>query len=120
MIWKRKQFSPLEAVARTGFFTSLVSYLVFWLMDLVRSGFVSRYFSVHIFLLAALLFGLWWSWVVEEYTERAFIQMVIALVLGIIVAVLTWFASEGLEGYRIFLVLIAALTPNLILSVLRK
>ena len=120
MIWKRKQFHLWETVSRTGFLTSLVSYLIFWLMDLIRPGFVSRYFSVHIFLLAALLFGLWWSWIVEEYTERPFVQTAIALVLGIVVAVLIWFATQGFDGYRVLLTLIGLVTPTLILSVIKE
>lgn len=50
-------------VARTGFWVSAVSYAVFWACDLARPGFVSRYFSVHVFLIAALAFGAWWTYV---------------------------------------------------------
>lgn len=50
------------AVARTGFWTSVISYIVFWACDLARPGFVSRYFSVHLLLLAALAFGGWMTY----------------------------------------------------------
>lgn len=51
-----------RAVARTGFWTGLASYLVFWAADLARPGFVSRYFSVHLFLLMTLAFGGWMTY----------------------------------------------------------
>ena len=48
-----------EAIARTGFVTSVISYAIFWIADIIHPGFVSDYFSVHIFLLAAIAFAGW-------------------------------------------------------------
>lgn len=53
----------MKSIAYTGFIVSLVSYVVFWGADIARTGFVSRYFSVHVFLLAALVFGGWMMFV---------------------------------------------------------
>lgn len=47
------------SVARTGFYAALVSYAAFWLCDAIRPGFVSNYFSVHWFLIAAIVFAVW-------------------------------------------------------------
>lgn len=47
------------AIARTGFYTALISYAFFWLCDAIRPGFVSDYFSVHWFLFAAIVFAGW-------------------------------------------------------------
>ncbi len=55
------------AVARTGFLASLISYAAFWTADIARPGFVSRYFSVHVFLLAAIAFGWWWMEAEEKW-----------------------------------------------------
>ncbi len=55
-----------QAVARTGFYASIVSYAVFWACDAIRAGFVSDYFSVHWFLLAAIVFASWWGALHEE------------------------------------------------------
>lgn len=44
-------------VVATAFQASAVSYLFFWAADAVRPGFVSRYFSVHVFGLLALVSG---------------------------------------------------------------
>jgi hypothetical protein len=119
MIWKQKTFNGFEEIAKTGFLTSISAYVLFWLMDLIRPGFVSRYFSVHLFLLTALIFGGLWASLIDEYIERAWIQWVVAFISGFPMAVLIWFSAEGLEGYRIPVVMISFFIPLLILRVLR-
>ncbi|NQV89554.1 MAG: hypothetical protein HQ488_04500 [Parcubacteria group bacterium] len=114
MIWKTKTFSAAEAISRTGFIVSTTSYVLFWLIDLAQPGFVSRYFSVHAFLLSAIVFGVWWSAVVRDYTQRPWLESAVALALGLILAVITWGASDGIEGYRLFLTLMAVFTPTII------
>ncbi len=119
MLWKSsKHPRPLETIARTAFFTSLASYIVFWLADLSVPGFVSRYFSVHFFLLSSVVFGLLWSHTLEEYEERPYMQACAAVTLGIIDAVLVWFASDGAGGYRMVLVIGAFLGSVLVLKIL--
>ena len=51
-----------SSIAKTGFVTALISYAVFWAADIIHPGFVSNYFSVHLFLLAALGFAGWLLW----------------------------------------------------------
>ena len=119
MIWKTKTFSAAEAISRTGFLVSATSYILFWLLDLAKPGFVSRYFSVHAFLLAAIVFGIWWSAVVRDYMQRAWLESLIALALGLILSVITWSASDGLEGYRLLLATIAVFTPSVIYVLIR-
>ncbi len=41
----------------TLFRVSALSYVLFWAADAMRPGFVSRYVSVHLFGLLALVFG---------------------------------------------------------------
>ena len=120
MIWQSKQWRAREEIAKTGFLTALVSYISFWFVDLMQPGFVSRYFSVHIFLLAMVVFGLWWAQEIEEYEEKPLIQAVIAGLSGIAVAVLIWGASEGLDEYRAALVVIGFITPWFILKALKS
>ncbi len=52
---------PWAGVARTGFYASLAWYAVFFAADLLRPGFVSRYFSVHWLLLLTAACGAWWA-----------------------------------------------------------
>lgn len=120
MIWKRKQFRVREEIAKTGFLTAFVSYIVFWGADLLKPGFVSRYFSVHIFLLAMVVFGIWWGHEIEEYCEKPLVQSTAAIISGIVVAVLIWGASSGLDSYRAALVIMGFVTPLLVLKVLKS
>lgn len=120
MIWKKHTRTPLERIARTGFLVSLASYFVFWMADLVEPGFVSRYFSVHIFLLTMLMFGVAWATVLEQYTERHWIHSVVVLVLGVVLAVLTWNLTRDLVLYRVPLALISFLTPTIIYALIRS
>ncbi len=120
MVWKRKHFNPKEEIARTGFHVALISYISFWAIDLVQPGFVSRYVSVHIFLLAIVAFGLLWSREMDSYRERPLVHKVVALISGIALAMLIWHTSEGLDEYRAALVVIGLATPWLILKAFKK
>ncbi|MFA4845995.1 MAG: hypothetical protein WC654_05540 [Patescibacteria group bacterium] len=119
MIWKSKTFHPLEAVSRIGFLVSLISYLAFWVTDLLIPGFVSRYFSVHLFLLTAITFGVLWSCVLKEYEERAWIHHTVALFFGILASVLVWNVGESLGGYRPLVSAITLATPSMILQLIK-
>ncbi len=119
MIWSSHKTGFLERIARTGFLVSVGSYVLFWVFDLIEPGFVSRYFSVHIFLLSSIIFGLIWGVAVDEYTSRPWIESFVAFVLGVLLAVITWSVSDGLEGYRLVLVPIALITPSVIYVLIR-
>ena len=120
MIWQSKKWRAREEIAKTGFLTALVSYVSFWFVDLIQPGFVSRYFSVHIFLLVLVVFGIWWAQEMEEYEEKPLVQTAIAGLSGIAAAVLIWGASEGLDEYRAALVVIGLVTPWFILKALKS
>jgi hypothetical protein len=120
MIWHSIHTRHLETIARTAFFTSLVAYIVFWLADLIVPGFVSRYFSVHLFLLVSVVFGLLWSRAMTEYEERPLVQLYCALALGAVFSILVWFACDVAGGYRILLVVSALLSPVCIFRILSR
>jgi hypothetical protein len=109
-----------EAISKTCFLTSLTSYVMFWLMDLIQPGFVARYFSVHIFLLGIIFFGIWWSKVVEEYTDRPLLQVLVAYSFGFILSVITWNSAKELGMIRGLLVIIAFLIPLFVLKILKS
>ncbi len=100
-------------IARTGFFVSLISYGIFWSMDAMRPGFVARSFSVHLFLLGTIVFGVWWAIVVREYRERPWLQRLCATILGFFLAVLTWRLGEGFGAFRFLMVIVALCLPSL-------
>lgn len=108
-----------EKISRVGFFTSAAAYVVFWIADLLRPGFVARYFSVHFFLLAAVVFGAWWMRSVREYHDWPFFQYAFAVAFGALFATLTWNVGAGFESYRLLAVAVAAVTPAVILSLVR-
>lgn len=120
MVWHAKKHLFIERIAKTGFLVSVISYLAFWGADLLQPGFVSRYFSVHIFLLSAGVCGYVWGRCIEEYTDRALIQTAIAGAFGLLLAVLTWHASEDLGSYRALIALIGLCTPTLIFRLLKQ
>ncbi|MBI4438279.1 hypothetical protein HY631_05010 [Candidatus Uhrbacteria bacterium] len=98
---------------------SATSYVVFWVMDLAIPGFVSRYFSVHLFLLSAIMLGLAWASLVREYEERPWIHTALCLALGLLAAVLVWKTGEELEGYRFLISVIALLVPSIVYSLMK-
>ena len=120
MLWEKKRLKPLEAITRTGFYVSLTSYVVFWLTDVVQPGFVSRYFSVHIFLLASVVFGFLWATVLEEYASRPIIQVAVSLFCGLGLVMLTWGLAEGLDVYRLPVVLLSFFTPAILYALIRS
>ena len=92
-----------EPVARTGFFMSLISYVVFLFLDFVRPGFVSRAFSVHLFLAATLLFGAWWSRLYPTIPLpplSTFRHFLLTALFAILAGVLTWNLTASLDDLR--------------------
>src|SRR3990167_5403038 len=89
-----------EPVARSGFFMSLISYDVFLFLDFVRPGFVSRAFSVHIFLVATLIFAVWWSRFNPQGRSKTFRQSLLAAIFAILAGVLTWNLTASLDDLR--------------------
>ena len=106
-------------IAKTGFLTSVVSYGAFWGADLLRPGFVARYLSVHVFLLASIVFGVWWLMTLDEWKDRFLLQWLAAIGFGIMGAVVTWNAGGGLAEYRILMAGFAAIAPGLVLLLAR-
>lgn len=109
-----------EPIARTGFFTSLCSYLVFWGLDLLRPGFVARYLSVHLFLLSSILFGYWWSKQAKKGKDLVFLQYATAILSGFFLAMVSWKLGEGLQEFRILFSVLSAALPLLFLRLIRS
>lgn len=119
MIWQKQTRKPLEAIARTGFLVSLTSYIVFWLADAVQPGLVSRYFSVHVFLLSSVVFGVVWSRLVEQYTSRPLTHIAVAAVCGVLLALMTWPFTQELALARVPLLLLALAAPVVVYESIR-
>lgn len=110
----------MELIARTGFYVSTASYAVFWIADVLRPGFVARSFSVHLFLLAAIAFGIWWGMVSEAHGRRRFLPAFVAAGVGIVFCVAAWQLGEGFDEYRLLFAASALFIPNVVMSLLRS
>ncbi len=110
----------MHRIAKTGFYVSLISYLLFWLFDSLRPGFVARSFSVHLFLLGAIGFGIWWGFIVKEYSDRPWAQLLVALILGMGLTVITWVFGEGLGAVRLLIAVTALFIPLLFWRLIRE
>lgn len=119
MIWQKHELKPLEAIARTGFLMSLISYVVFWLSDVIQPGFVSRYFSIHLFLLIGLGFGVLWGKSLVQYTSHPRLQLLASLFCGALLAVLTWSLSADVGVYHFPVSLIAFFIPSALFFLIR-
>ncbi|MBI5370099.1 hypothetical protein HZA85_02850 [Candidatus Uhrbacteria bacterium] len=106
-------------LAKTGFYVSFVAYVCFWFLDLLRPGFVSRTFSVHVFLLASLLFGIWWSLTVKEYVDRPWVQMIFIGAFGLLVSVVTWASGQGLGALRVLVTVLVFFVPLIVWNLIR-
>ena len=107
-------------VLKTAYFTSAVSYLFFLLLEWLRPGFVSYVFSPHLFLAAAILFGVLWGR--REQEERGAPMGARAklffIFLGLLLAWIVWQEGRALEEFRVLVTLIALLTPSTIYHLL--
>lgn len=104
-----------ERIAKTGFLTSAISFVLFFATELLRPGFVSRSFSVYLFLLSAILFGVWWSSTEPVSFTRRFVWWGIAFVFAVLGFVIVWNVTPGLEE-RPLLAILAFLSPFLLVS----
>ena len=111
--------SHQEQIARTGFLSCLVSYLFFWSLDLWRPGFVARYFSVHIFFLGIIVFGIWWAHVVEKYVDHKKLQWTIAIFCGMILCIAIFQFGTVFGSGRGVAALLALCIPILVLRLVR-
>jgi len=108
-----------QAVTQTGFYVSVVFYSLLLVCESVRPGFVARYFSPHLVLLACVLFGVWWVSVLEDFKDRRIVQYAVSVVVGALLAVLTWNLGAGFAEYRLLVALISLFVPLAFLRLVR-
>ncbi len=108
-----------EQIAKTLFLTSVTSYGVFWICDVLRPGFVARYLSLHVFLLLAVVSGVWWAACVRTYQDWPLLQYVIAGVLGLVTMYFVWVVGEPFGDVRVLAAGLAFFVPIISLSLVR-
>jgi len=110
----------IERIAKTGFIVSVSAYVVYFLADVMKPGFVSNYMSVHLWLLAAIIFAIAWSTTFTKSHDHPNIQFIVSVLLGVIAAMIAWKTGEDLAEFRILVTIIGATLPMTVLAVLRS
>ncbi len=108
-----------ETIAKTGYLVSLTSYVGFWLLDALRPGFVARSLSVHLFLLSALCFGVWWVKTGDNGVDHPRGHVLLAIMLGILFSVVVWISGGGFGSLRILVSLVSLFIPLLVLRLVK-
>lgn len=108
------------SVAGTAFTAFSAAYAAFWLAELARPGFVSRFLSVHLFLLAAVVSGAWYAVRVERYRDRPLMQYACAFLLAPLAAYAMWRLGEGFGDGRLLAAALAAAVPPIVVPLLRS
>src|SRR3989339_872205 len=112
-LFKKLPDSFQEGFARTGFSVSLFSLIFFWICDVLRPGFVSRYFSLLFFLLLLFVFGVWWGIVAKKTESSSHFLPFLLCLFGCLLCVVTWNIGEGFGAFRLLITLFAFGVPFL-------
>ncbi|MFA6131741.1 MAG: hypothetical protein WC702_01570 [Patescibacteria group bacterium] len=114
----QEKFSVLEILTRTIFLTTVVSFFVFLAFDLFRPGFVSNTFSIHWFLLVAIVSGIWWAGVVKERKENKILQFLSAFIFGLAGVFVVWQFRANLSDFLVLVLPLALVVPLLVIYLL--
>lgn len=94
-------------IPRLGYLVSAISYLIFLTLDWLRPGFVSNFLSPHLFLLAAIIFGIFY-W---RQSPKKISFNFLLFPLSFLLALFTWKEGRAFEDYRLLVTLIAFVVP---------
>ena len=115
----------MKDVLRTAFHMSTLSYVVFFLADYVRPGFVSYTFSAHWFLLSTIVFGIFYTLTSpfaegeEGYLTKSW-RFMWRFVFGVVIALIVWQNGDLFGDLRIFVTLVGFFVPWLLVSTLNN
>ncbi|HAL50398.1 MAG: hypothetical protein UU40_C0003G0047 [Candidatus Uhrbacteria bacterium GW2011_GWD2_41_121] len=105
-----------DVIAKTGFLVSVISYGFFLLCEYLRPGFVSYVFSVHLILIPAIVFGIWWAQVAIERKGRSLMWIVFKIFVGLLLMIILWREGTTFGDFRIFISLIGLALPFVLLK----
>lgn len=100
-----------DLIIKTAFLTSFVSYGFFLLCEYLRPGFVSYVFSVHLILIPAIVFGIWWANVAIEPKDRSSLWTGFKILAGLLLMIILWREGAVFGDMRIFICLIGLALP---------
>jgi len=109
-----------ERLFTTAFITSVISYGVFGFADYIRQGFVSTVFSLHWFLLVAVVFGTGLLLLPPvEQRKRKFVRATLRTVVSMFLFLLIFREGDVFGDLRGLLALVGAMAPWVINASLR-
>jgi len=115
-----REHHPWRTIAATGYVVSLFSYIGFWIFDTLRPGFVSRTFSVHVFLLGVLVFGVAWHVSGARAKDTPTRDYLFATGCATVLSVVVWSLGSGFGAFRILMTALAGLLPYTVTALLRS
>lgn len=98
----------------TVFQASVWSYVVFWLADAIRPGFVARTFSVHIFGALALLSGLVLASSPTERRVHRLTRVLVPVMSALVGLVFFWQIGQGLGTIRVWLAVLGSVVCTVV------
>jgi hypothetical protein len=120
-LWKTTKETASAILAQTGFIVSLVSLTIFWLADIVRPGFVSRYFSPHVFAVIAIGFGVWWLRVrTKKAKAHPWLRVFVLLFFSVLFLFIAWSCGQGFGAFRFVFSILAFFTPWFIVRLIES
>ncbi len=102
---------------KLGYLVASISYVIFLTLDWLRPGFVSNVFSPHLFLFAAIVFGVLWARQ-QSLSNRGFVWP-FAIVAGLLLTLFTWTEGRELGDMRILVTFVAFLLPWIMIKLLK-
>lgn len=96
----------MKIIIQTAFYVSLLSYGAFVLADYVRPGFVSYVFSVHLFLIPIIAFGVWLAAMndAEHASGSRVLGITVKVVFSLVLFVLFWREGDVFGDLRLVVV----------------
>ncbi len=118
-LWKTSKETAFALLAQTGFVVSVLSLVVFWLSDIVRPGFVSRYFSPHVFAVIAIVFAVIYLRArTQKEKKRPWVRVLLVSFFSVLFLLITWVCGEGFEAFRVLFSILAFFTPWLMVKLI--
>lgn len=112
----------MRNVLKTVFHTSVLSYAIFFVADELRPGFVSATFSVHWFLLVAIVSGVLWAMAHDREASERFVgrmwRWAWQVVFGVLLGAIIWKHGSSFGDLRIFVTLVGFFVPMLVIKLL--
>lgn len=101
----------ISTYLKSAFLISFITYLLLFLAEAIRPGFVSYHFSAHWVLGITLLLFVGMLLRKEQLAVSPYVALAMVFLLGLIFAMVTWKLMGDFRGMRVLLTLVAVCLP---------